>query len=304
MKFNAFTATPSRGFSIAGDLSMRTGRVDQVSSVLLSLILLIGLSVGVLGLLFFMRQSAHEPIIDRKPIDQGSGQNGKPFEQDLDVPAQEEVDQLNEPAVEQSLRMLTEVISSVAGSLENIESKMNDNSFGTGGSIVKRLPGAEGRGGEIAPRNERWILKFTARDKRSYARQLESFKINIGVIGGGIATVDYVSNVASAPGQSSGTSKDFRGVLYFISVTSNILEQYERQILNAAGVTIAGRQVLKFVPKETEELLAQVEANYYLENRSKDLRISDIVGTIFECRPKKESGGYEFVVVDQRYRPP
>jgi len=41
-----------------------------------------------------MRQAALELIIDPTPAGEGRGLNGKHLEQDLDVPAQEEVDQL------------------------------------------------------------------------------------------------------------------------------------------------------------------------------------------------------------------
>ena len=92
-----------------------------------------------------------------------------------------------------------------------------------------------------------------------------------------------------------------KGKLYFISTTLNVLEQYEKQILQNAGVPTTGRQVLKFIPKPTEDTLAQAEAAYYIEKRSKEFRIPDIAKTVFECRQKKKGGGFEFVVIDQRY---
>ena len=125
--------------------------------------------------------------------------------------------------------------------------------------------------------------------------------MDVGAIGGGIATVDYITNVASAPTKKSATSKEFKGKLYFMSTTLNVLEQYEKQILQNAGVPIAGRQILKFVPKQTEEALFQAEVAYYTEKRSKEFRLPDIAKTVFECRQKIKGGGYEFVVIDQRY---
>ena len=302
MKSSSLAKPSSNGFSNLHYPSMQTERVDQVSSLLLSLILLVGLSVIVLGVLFSIGEAVQEKSkIPPSPIGVGQRVDGKSLEQGLDVPINEEVEQLSEPTAEQAISMATEVVSKIAGSFESIESETNANSSGVG-EVGIRYPGLEGKGNGGTPRNERWMLKFTARDKRSYARQLETFKIKIGAIGGGIATVDTLSNVASVPTLKSGTSKDFRGVLYFMSTNSNVLEQYEKQILQASGVPISGRQILKFIPDETEELLAQAEAKFYLENRSKDLRIAEIVKTVFECRLKKDGVGYEFVVVDQRYR--
>ena len=282
--------------------SMRTNKVDQTSSFLLSMIILIGIAVSMLGMLFIMRSMSTfvKPIVLHEERIEGRGLNAEGFERDFDPPGADEVEQLSEPALEQTLQMVTEAISNISASLESIESSMAANSNGTGRGD-SRQAGAEGEGDKNVPRSERWELKFTARDKRNYALQLESFKINIGAIGGGISTVDYVTSVASAPSKKSGTSKEFKGVLYFMSTTANVLEQYEKQILQTAGIPNAGRQVLKFVPKETEDLLAQAEAAYYVEKRSKDLRIADIAKTVFECRLKKKTGGFEFVVIDQRY---
>jgi len=284
------------------DSSMRTNKVDQTSSFLLSLVFLFGLAVFLLGMLFVMRSmsSFAKPLVLQQERVEGRGLNAEGLERDFDPPAADEVEQLTEPAIEQTLQMVTEAISNISASLESIESSMAANNTGNGRGD-SRQAGAEGEGDKIVPRSERWELKFTARDKRNYSQQLESFKINVGAIGGGIATVDYVTSVASAPAKKSGTSKEFKGVLYFMSTTANVLEQYEKQILQTAGIPNAGRQVLKFIPKETEELLAQAEAAYYIEKRSKDLRIADIAKTVFECRQKKKAGGYEFVVIDQRY---
>jgi len=281
--------------------SMRTNKVDQTSSLLLSLVVLIGLAVFMLGMLFFLRSisSSNKPLI-LLPEPAGRGQNAEGFERDFDPPAADEVEQLTEPAVEQTLQMVTDAISTISASLESIESSMNTNNQGNGKGD-DRQAGPEGEGERFVPISERWELKFTARDRRSYAQQLESFKITVGAIGGGITTVDYVNAVASAPTKKSGTSKEFKNKLYFMSTTLNVLEQYEKQILTNSGVPIVGRQILKFVPKETEDLLARAEAEYFVEKQKRTFRVHDIAKTVFECRQKKKGGGFEFVVIDQRY---
>lgn len=293
---------PTQGLLAVDETSMRTNKVDQTSSFLLSLVLLIGLAVFLLALLFFMRSMSSTVKIVKLTQEavEGRGLNAEGFERDFDPPGAEEVEQLTEPAMEQSLQMVTDAISSISASLESIESGMTAAGIGTGKGD-SRQAGAEGEGEKIVQRSERWELKFTARDRRNYVLQLESFKMDVGAIGGGIATVDYVTNVASAPSKKSATSKEFKGKLYFMSTTLNVLEQYEKQILQNAGVPIAGRQILKFVPKQTEDVLAQAEANYYMEKRNKEFRLTDIAKTVFECRQKKKGGGYEFVVIDQRY---
>ena len=296
------SAKPVQGLLEVDETSMRTNKVDQTSSFLLSLVVLIGLGVFLLALLFFMRSmsgSAKLIKLQQERVE-GRGLNAEGLERDFDPPAADEVEQLNEPAIEQTLQMVTDAISTISATLESIESSMTANNAGSGKGD-SRQAGAEGEGEKIVPRSERWELKFTARDRRNYALQLEFFKIEIGAIGGGVATVDYVTNVASAPSKKSGTSKEFKGRLYFMSTTQNVLEQYERQILQTAGIPNNSRQILKFISKDTEEKLAQAEATYYTEKRNKELRIADIAKTVFECRQIKKGGGYEFIVIDQRY---
>jgi len=295
-------ATPAQRLFEIDETSMRINKVDQTSSLILSLALLIGIAVLLLGMLFFMRSMTHTAprpiIIQQEPA--GRGLNAEGFERDFDPPGAEEVEQLREPAIEQTLQMVTEAISSVSASLETIESAMAANSNGSGKGD-SRQAGPEGEGERFVPISERWELKFTARDRRNYALQLEFFKIEVGAIGGGIPTVDYITNLASAPTKKSGSSKDFKGKIFFMSTTLNVLEQYERQLLQAAGIPDTGRKILKFIPKETENALAQAEAKYFVEKRKKDLRIPEIAKTVFECRQNKKGGGYEFVVIDQRY---
>jgi hypothetical protein len=282
--------------------SMRTNQVDQVSSLLMSLVLMVGLAVLVLGLLFFLNSlTGRAKIFQLEPERiAGRGDHAAGFERDFDPPGAEEVEQLTEPAMEQTLQMVTDVISSVTASLDSLESTMAANSQGTGKGD-SRPPGPEGEGDDIVPRFDRWELKFTARDKRNYASQLDFFNIELAAIGGGKTTVDYASSLATSPTKRSGPG-DKEKRLYFMYRTEGPLLQYDRALLQAAGVLHNGRVVLKFIPAGTEETLAQAEAAYYLEKRSKEFRVTDIGKTTFECRPNSKGKGYEWVVIDQRYR--
>lgn len=267
--------------------------------------MLIGIAVMVLGLLFLMQYKPSTPqviVLEPERI-AGRGDHAAGFERDFDPPGAEEVEQLSEPAMEQTLQMVTDAISTISASLDSLDSNSAATGQGTGKGD-SRPPGPEGEGDDIVPRFDRWELKFTARDKRNYTIQLDAFKIDVGAIGGGIATVDFVTNLSSSPSKKSVTPKEEKAKkrLAFVSVNDNVLLQYEKQILQSAGVAIAGRQILKLVPKETEDALAQAEALYFREKRSKDLRVTTIAKTVFECRPKKSGGGFEFVVMDQRYR--
>jgi hypothetical protein len=281
--------------------SLKTNKVEQVSSFLISLVVMLGLAVGMLFLLFVLQmnwQRPQEMILEVEQI-AGRGDNAAGFERDFDPPGADEVEQLQEPALEQTLQMVTDAISAIAASMDTISSATAVSGDGTGQGD-SRPAGPEGEGIDGVHRAERWELKFSARDRKGYATQLDAFGIELAAIGGGIKTIDYASNLSKSPTPRSGT-RDQEKRLVFTYTANNALAQYDKTLLQAAGVPLKERTVLKFIPKPTEDQLAIAEKSYYLEKRSKDFRVGDIAKTIFECRPGK-SGKFEWVVIDQRYR--
>ena len=288
------------GMLYVDESSMRTNKVEQVSSLLISIAVMLALAVGALFLLFLLSMSWTRPqemIMDVERI-AGRGENAAGTERDFDPPSVDEVEQLTEPALEQTMQMVNDAIAAIA-SMDTIMA--NDAITGDrNGKGDSRPPGPEGEGVDGVHRGERWELKFTARDRKAYAGQLDAFGIELAAIGGGITSIDYATNLAKSPKGRSGT-RDQEKRLFFTYVTNNALMQYDKALLQSANVNIKERTVLKFIPKETEDQLALAEKAYYIDKRSKDFRISDIAKTIFECKASK-SGKFEWVVIDQRYR--
>lgn len=288
------------GMLYVDESSMRTNKVEQVSSLLISIAVMLALAVGALFLLFLLSMSWTRPqemTLDVERI-AGRGENAAGTERDFDPPSVDEVEQLTEPALEQTMQMVNDAIAAIA-SMDTIMA--NDAITGDrNGKGDSRPPGPEGEGVDGVHRGERWELKFTARDRKAYAGQLDAFGIELAAIGGGITSIDYATNLAKSPKGRSGT-RDQEKRLFFTYVTNNALMQYDKALLQAANVNIKERTVLKFIPKETEDQLALAEKAYYIDKRSKDFRISDIAKTIFECKASK-SGKFEWVVIDQRYR--
>ena len=263
------------GMLYVDESSMRTNKVEQVSSLLISIAVMLALAVGALFMLFLLSMDwSSRPTEMTLEVERiaGRGDNAAGYDRDFDPPAADEVEQLSEPALEQTMQMVNDAISAIA-SMDTIiaaEGVVGDRS-GRGDS---RPPGPEGEGVDGVHRGERWELKFTARDRKAYAGQLDAFGIELAAIGGGITSIDYATNLAKSPKGRSGT-RDQEKRLFFTYVTNNALMQYDKALLQAANVNI--------------------------DKRSKDFRISDIAKTIFECKASK-SGKFEWVVIDQRYR--
>jgi hypothetical protein len=235
------------------------------------------------------------------PIEEpaGRGENPEGFERDFEPPGAEEVEELMEPTLQDTLEAVTDAVSTVAGALATTDTASTATTSGTGAGD-SRPPGPPGEGEDIVPRFERWQLNFTARDVRSYATQLDYFKIELGAIGGSIQGVDVASNLSTRIQKSRIEDTASEKRLYFMWNSPSPLMQFDRQLLTSAGIQLTNRQMLKFIPKELEDQLAVIELEYSTEKGHPS--VTEIAKTVFES--KSDGGNYVFEVVSQRYRKP
>jgi hypothetical protein len=280
--------------------TMKTTAVDQVASFLLSMAIMFGLAVALLGMLFFMsiyRAPLRDIVLEAEPIS-GRGDNPPGFERDLEPPSAEEVEQLTEPTPEQALQAVTEMVSSIASTLESAEAAASEGA-GKGDS---RPPGPEGEGIDVVPRFERWDLKFSAKDSKGYAKQLDFFKMELAAVGGGRTEVDYLAEMSTSAKKRSGAG-DAEKRIYFVNKTEGGLAKYEKDFLVKSGIPTSGRLVLKLISKELEEDLAKREILYAREKRGEKVSVKELAKTVFDCQPGA-SNGFQWVVIEQRYRVP
>jgi hypothetical protein len=290
-------ATSSR--DIKAHDALRTNNVDLVSSLLTSLIVFIGMAVTLLFILYLTKTMTWEPerlVLEEEKV-AGRGENAAGFARDLEPPGEEEIEDLTEPSLEQTLEAMTEALSSISASLDSLDASLESSSgAGQGDS---RPPGPLGEGDDIIPRFERWELKFSARSRPQYARQLDFYGIELAAIGGS-PTVDYLSKFSGSPATRSGTSKEEKR-LNFTWREEGTLKQYEKQMLDAAGIKTEGRFYYKFISAELEEELAQAEMRYAIAQKGKQIPVKTLLKTVFESTPTS-TGSYEWKVIDQRYR--
>ncbi len=297
------TANPATP-EFRGKKNLRTQKVDVVASLLMSGLLVIGMLVLLLFVVWLMQTftwKAGDIKLEEERV-AGRGDHAAGFERDIEPPGAEEVEELTEPTLAETLEAVTEAATSVAASLDSVSSDSVSSATGSGRGD-SRPPGPLGEGDDIVPRFERWELKFQANGLRPYAQQLDFYKIELACIGGGINTVDYAFNLAATPQTRSGSSAEENKLarLYFMWRQDGPLKEFDRQLLSQAGVRTQGRQLLKFIPKELEEQLAQTEMRYAISKGH--TTIKEVAKTIFESQAMP-SGNYEFVVIEQRYRVP
>ena len=280
---------------------LRTSRFDSVTSLLLALIIFIGTFVTMLFIIWLTTRWVYSPPPIMPPIEEpaGRGENPEGFERDFEPPGAEEVEELMEPTLQDTLEAVTDAVSTVAGALATTDTAATATTTGTGAGD-SRPPGPPGEGQDIVPRFERWQLNFSARDVRSYATQLDYFKIELGAIGGSIQGVDVASNLSSRiqKRRIEDTSSEKR--LYFMWNSPSPLMEFDRQLLNSASIQLSNRQMLKFIPKALEDQLAVIELEYSTSKGHPS--VTEIAKTVFES--KSNGGDYVVEVVSQRYRKP
>jgi hypothetical protein len=281
---------------------LRISKFDIVTSLFTALILFIGAFVLMLFIVWLLGgKPAVRPL---KPIIEnpaGRGDNAEGFERDFEPPGAEEVEDLMEPTLQDTIEAVTDAVSTVAATLDSMNTNATATTAGSGKGD-SRPPGPEGEGEDIVPRFERWELRFSSKNLSSYAGQLDFYGIELGALGGQIQGVDVVDQLAMRPRSRRLTGKSerepYQNRLYFMWRSPSPLMEYDRQLLQQAGVQLRGRQMLKFVPPELENLLANLELEYA---KSKGYTsVIDIAKTVFESKPS--GNGYAFEVIEQRYR--
>lgn len=225
----------------------------------------------------------------------GSGSTAGASEQQLDEPSPEELPEVMEPKIEETLSSISEVVSTQSEVLEALEGSTSLGSGEGTGQGDGRGPGPGGPGKEIGiPAWERWEVRLNAGSINVYAQQLDFFKVELGVAGGGSPNVDYISNLsASKPTTRVGKPQDEKRVRFL--QRSGPLRDADRELATKAGVNIQGRVVFQFYSPEMYQQLLR------LENQRKGMRpIREVQKTIFGV--KGGPGRWEFHVIDQTYR--
>lgn len=284
-------------------LDLKTSRFDVVRSLLMAFLLFIGVFVLMLFIVWLTRQfefKAREfPPIEENAA--GRGDHAEGFERDFEPPGAEEVEDLLEPTLEDTLEAVTDTVSTVAASLDTMNTDSPVSTVGSGAGD-SRQKGPLGEGEDIVPRFDRWTLKFAASDVDAYAKQLDFYGIDLGAIGGGVQGVDIASNLSGAPRTRRVDSQDPAAKrLYFRWTAANQLAQFDQQLLQKAGVQLGSNRIwMQFIPENLENELANREMAYARDNGHQS--VTEIAKTVFESTA--EGNGYQFEVIEQRYRQP
>ncbi len=158
------------------------------------------------------------------------------------------------------------------------------------------VPGG-GRQAEIAkseiPPHERWEIRFPAGNSiESYTRQLDFFKIELGVLGGE-DYVTYLTNLSNPkPKTRPGFASDEKRL--YLVWQRGAMSEADEQLAARAGVKTAGKVLAHFIPSEAETELSRLEDAF-----AKQLGIQKIQKTVFGIRVAGQDS-FRFYVIEQK----
>jgi len=283
------------------EAEIRVSTYDQVSGMLISVLLF----MGVLTLLLFALwlSSRLMRIVPAVPVrvleDVGGGGKGDGTgtsdERDFEEPSTEEMREPTEAPVEQQLGAISSVVSTDVELLDSLE---GSSSYGNGEGTGRgdgRGPGPGGPGtSDGIPAWERWEVRLQATSLELYANQLDFFKVELGVAGGGNPNVQYISNVSAAqPTVRTGDPKLEKRLRF--THRSGQLREADRSLVTKAGIDPSNRVVFQFYPPAMYTQLLTLE-----NERMGKRRIIEVARTTFGVRGV--AGRWEFYVLSQEYR--
>jgi hypothetical protein len=283
---------------LVADAGLRVSRYDQVAGLLLAVLIVLGFITLMMFLvwlsnrLFFVTPAVPVTILE----DVGGGGSGQMLggDQQFEEPSPEEVPQVTEAPIDRTLESIASV---VATKTQDIDAIFGNTSLGSGqgpGSGDGRGPGPGGPGTSTGvPAHERWEVRMSAASIDEYARQLDFFKVELGVAGGGDPDVHYISNLAAAkPKVRIGKPAEERRLRFLHR--SGELRAADRELAAKAGVKTDSRVVFQFYDESAYQKLLALEAE-----KKGSRPISQVRRTVFGVRSNR--GRYEFYVIDQQY---
>ncbi|NOY42424.1 MAG: hypothetical protein GXP26_11385 [Planctomycetes bacterium] len=267
---------------------------DRTATMLLALLLLVGATVLGLVIVFFANRTF--PTIESipvVPVEASSSSANQGFATEPDPPGQEDAPDLTEPLLQNTLEALANA-SSIQQAVLSDEAFEGAEEVGKGqGKGDARMAGPGGDGVvERVPRWERWKFRFEPKSAEEFARWLDYYKIEIGVLGRD-NLVHYALDVSSKVPKTR-TALPLEEKRGRTSAVDGPMPRLTMELARKANIAQQGPIVLMFYPFEVESILWDLEKKY-----AKDHSVNSIRETVFTVvRGRK---GFSFEVLEQKY---
>lgn len=293
--------------SVAGGSRARLSRpraqsaYERFASMLITLLIIIGAVVGCMFIVWLTSRirSTQVPvpvILDNLGGGRPDGVLGESMK--IEAPEYNELTKETDIEVEQekiqdTAALIVDAIALKQADLEDpaiteeLEgSPTASRADGTGNAYA--LGEGPGQGGGV-PREQRWKIRFDQTTQAVYAKQLDFFKIELGIMRPD--RVEYARGFTQAtPTKRTARTGEKEDRLFF-TWEDGALQKYDRQLLTKAGINADG-MILQFFSPEAENQLAFLESKF----SNRDLRT--VRRTVFGVRAS--GNGFTFYVMEQQ----
>jgi hypothetical protein len=288
---------PQRG-ATAAPAGLSVSAFENVTSLILALLILVASGVVVLFALWLGNRVF--TTVEAVPVvlaDVGGGREdgvvGESMQ--LDAPDAEQIireTDLSPPQALSALALVTDVLAANEAELDDPQ-LADELPGGAQGKLIgdgRQVAYGHGSGEPGMPRWKRWEVYFAdGNTLEEYARQLDYFKIELGVTAPG-NQVEYVSKVSQPTPERRTAPRDSEQRLWMAWRQGN-LKSADIELLRRAGINVGGRVVLQFYPQDLENQLVQLEGAFAGRTQGQ------IRKTRFGI--KSENQVYSFYVIEQ-----
>ena len=282
---------------------LQVSRYDQVSSMLIAALVLVGVVVTLMLIVWLTTQiSLRQKVVTPEMVDIGEGDGLLAGGMELEGPIEEEIGMetdLDEPAVQDTLAAIADAVGAQAALL-NDPVLNNESRAGRGGGARGdgRVPGhgtGSGSGVGIS-----WEVRFISGGSlQDYARQLDFFEIELGVLMPGNNQVHYAKNLTKSRPDTRVGPADTERRCYLTWSGGDLVEADHELLTDRAKIDSrgSGRIILKFL---TDELFGKLRALEKAKAAGINEEVENVRKTWFAV--KEQGDGYVFEVADQSYK--
>jgi hypothetical protein len=306
-------------------IHLRVSAYDRVSSWLVSLLVMTSVVVGSLLLIYFARRLATiEVAVPVTPVTLPSGGGGGGDSRmgtggDAELPEFAGSQESSEPLLQNTLDTIAGAVAQTKPLLFNdqidadvapsvaqdyIDTRRpgttgsgggRGTGFGTGTGSGRGPGSGEGTGGGIGRREPEREIRFEPENLLEYARYLDYFKIELGVLGQD-NKIYYAYNLSQrVPSVREGSPADEQR-LYMNSARGRFAA-LDRRLAQRASIMDRGQIILQFYPEETQTILYGLERE---RAQSADRQPEEILRTVY--RVTHTGNRFEFAIDEQQYK--
>jgi hypothetical protein len=287
---SATTTTPAQPH-----YRLQANSIDKVQSLVLALLVLLGTTVLVLGIIFLFRKFSPEKAVpDLIPINTAPrGEKPKGTADDIEPPGLEDAPEINEPELQETLKELTTALTSKTAMLsDEVFNTDKQAGRGTGQGSIDGTGNTPGGGGNAPPKE----LRFEPQSPQDYAAMLDHFGVTLAVLDPRSKRIFYAKNLTAAKptvwDEPYTPPQDF----YFVARGAP-LQPIEIELARNAGIMKVGATLITLWPPARAQEIYQQEQTWMHSKGRKS--IDEIEKTYY--RVERKGREFEIKVEDQTY---